>query len=426
MAQLSDDCFAFGGALLTVDAALALIAERVEPVVEAETVPLAAAAGRILARDLVATIDVPPHANSAVDGYAIAHADLAADRETVLPVSGRAAAGHPLDRPFRRGEAIRIFTGAAMPEGADTVMMQEDCTVESAGETGGENARVRLKPGIRKGANRRHAGEDLAVGAVALVAGRRLRPPDLGLAAALGCTELPVFRRLRVALLSTGDEVREPGTVLPSGAIYDANRTMLAALLTGLGCAVSDLGIQADREAELADILATASAGHDLIVTSGGVSTGDEDHVKAAIERLGRLDFWRLAIKPGRPVALGQLNGVPLIGLPGNPVAAALTFAILARPLILRLAGAAMAPPLSFPVRAGFAYRKKAGRREYLRASLVRDGGDLVARKYPKDGAGILSSIVQSDGFAVLDESLSELVPGAIVEFLPFSEVFGS
>jgi molybdopterin molybdotransferase len=228
-----------------------------------------------------------------------------------------------------------------------------------------------------------------------------------------------------VALLSTGDEVREPGQELPPGAIYDANRVMLMALLQGLGCAVSDLGIRPDDVEGLADTLAAASAGHDLIVTSGGVSTGEEDHVKAAIQRLGRLDFWRLAIKPGRPVALGQIRGVPLIGLPGNPVAAALTFAVLARPLILRLAGAEAAPPLLLPVVAGFSYRKKAGRREYLRASLVRENGNAVARRYPKDGAGILSSIVQSDGFVVLGEETSDVAPGAAVDFLPFTEVFG-
>jgi molybdopterin molybdotransferase len=417
MAQLSEDCFAFGGQLLGVDAALALIQQRVQPVVSEEMAPLAEACGRVLAHDLVAAIDVPPHANSAVDGYAVAHADLLPDQDTVLPVTGRAAAGHPLGHAARPGEAIRIFTGAPMPDGVDTVMMQEDCVVEEG--------RVRLAPGIKKGANRRHAGEDVAKGAVALPAGRRLKPADLGLAAALGQDRLPVFRQLRVALLSTGDEVREPGQPLAPGMIYDANRVMLMALLRGLGCAVSDLGIRPDRAAALADTLAAASAGHDLIVTSGGVSTGEEDHVKAAIEQLGRLDFWRLAIKPGRPVALGQVRGVPLIGLPGNPVAAALTFAVLARPLILRLAGADAAPPLLVPVKAGFAYRKKAGRREYLRASLVRENGDAVARRYPKDGAGILSSIVQSDGFVVLDEDMSDVTPGLAVDFLAFSEVLG-
>jgi molybdopterin molybdotransferase len=415
MTQLSDDCFAFGGALLTVDAALGEIEGRVAAVVEIEMAPLAAARSRILAHDVVASMNLPPHANSAVDGYAFAHADLLSDRETVLPVCGRAAAGHAFDEPAGRGAAIRIFTGAPMPEGTDTVMMQEDCLLE--------DGRVRLKPGIRKGANRRHAGEDIAEGAVALAAGRRLSPPDLGLAAALGRRELPVFRPLRVALLSTGDEIRDPGTPLPLGAIYDANRFMLAALLAGLGCTITDFGIRPDREAALVDALTAAVAEHDLIVTSGGVSTGEEDHVRATIERLGSLHFWRLAIKPGRPVALGQIGGVPLIGLPGNPVAVVVTFIVLARPLILKLAGAAASTPQTFPVRSGFDYRKKPGRREYVRARLERDGDNLVAIKYPRDGAGILSSIVQSDGLVILDERTSDLAPGTVVEFLPFSEV---
>ena len=417
MSQLTDDCFAFGGALLNVDAALAEIEKRVTAIVDTESASLAEARGRILARDIVATMNLPPHANSAVDGYAFAHADLLPDRDTVLPVTGRAAAGHPLGRRAGRGEAVRIFTGAPMPEGTDTVMMQEDCRIE--------DGRVRLRPGIRLGANRRHAGEDVAEGAVALTAGRRLGPAELGLAAALGHHGLPVFRPLRVAVLSTGDEVCEPGMPLPPGAIYDANRFMLAALLAGLGCAISDFGIRPDRVAALADTLAAASAEHDLIVTSGGVSSGEEDHVKSAVERLGSLYFWRLAIKPGRPIALGQIGGVPLVGLPGNPVAAIVTFAVLARPLILKLAGATASMPRLFRVRADFGYRKKPGRREYVRATLKRDGNDIVAVKYPRDGAGILSSIVQSDGLAVLDEDTGDLARGTMVDFLPFSEVIG-
>jgi molybdopterin molybdotransferase len=417
MAQLSDDCFAFGGTLLTVDAALKLVGGRLKTIVEPETALLTAAAGRVLAQDVVAAIDLPPHPNSAVDGYAIDHADLSPNGETVLPVGGRAAAGHPLGRAIRAGEAIRIFTGAPMPEGADTVMMQEDCVLEPAG--------VRLRAGLRKGANRREAGEDVARGSVALSAGRRLRAADLGLLAALGRREVPVFRRLRVALLSTGDEVSEPGETLRPGAIYDANRYMLMALLGAIGCAVTDFGIRPDREAALADALAAAAAEHDLIVTSGGVSAGDEDHVRAAIERLGRLDFWRLAVKPGRPVALGQVRGVPLIGLPGNPVAAAVIFIVLARPVILRLAGAVEPPPPLYRVAASFAYRKKPGRREYVRARLERGPEGLRAFKYDKDGAGILSSITRSDGLVVLDEAAVDLAPGTPVDFLPFAEVLG-
>jgi molybdopterin molybdotransferase len=416
MAQLSEDCFAFGGALLGIDAALDLIRERIAPVVSEEEAPLAEACGRILARDLVAAIDVPPHPNSAVDGYAVAHADLLPDRDTVLPVTGRAAAGHPLGRPAARGEAIRIFTGARMPDGPDTVMMQEDCVAA--------DGQVRLRAGIKPGANRRRAGEDVAAGAVVIPAGRRLRAQELGLAASLGLAALTVYRRLRVAILSTGDELGEPGGALPAGGIYDANRHTIAALLHGLGCRVTDLGIQPDRPAAIRDALAAAAAGHDLVISSGGMSTGEEDHVRAAVEAQGSLHFWRLAIKPGRPVALGQIGRVPFMGLPGNPVAVMVTFLTLARPLILRLAGASDLMPRAYRVRAGFDYRKKSERREYIRARLEADGtGGWIARKFPRDGAGILSSMVDSDGLVVLDEGLTRLENGGEVDFLPFREV---
>ena len=416
MAQLSDDCFAFGGELMPIGEALRIIEERVAAVAERESVALRAARGRILAEAVVAPRDVPPHDNSAVDGYAVRFADLVPGGETVLPVIGRAAAGHPLGASPSPGAAVRIFTGAAMPEGLDTVLMQEDCVAESD--------RVRLPPGIRKGANRRRAGEDAKRGDVVLRAGRRLRAQDVGLAASLGLTRLPVRARLRVAVLSTGDEVREPGDEIGGGAIYDANRYTIIALLDGLGCAVTDLGILPDRLAAIRDTLAEAARGHDLVVTSGGMSTGDEDHIKAAVEALGALHFWRLAIKPGRPVALGQIGRVPLIGLPGNPFAVMVTFLMLARPLILRLAGAADAAPHAFPVRAGFDYRKKAGRREFVRASLgpVEDGLP-VARKFPRDGAGILSSMTQSDGLVMLGETVTAVAPGMTVDFLPFSEL---
>ncbi len=415
MAQLSDDCFAFGGTLMSGAEALRLVEERTLPLAERDRVPLVAALHRILAKPVIAPLSVPPHDNSAVDGYAVFYDDLAPDQPTVLPVAGRAAAGHPLGRPARRGEAIRIFTGAPMPDGPDTVFMQEDCVEESGS--------VRLPPGMKRGANRRRAGEDVTAGAAVLEVGRLLRPQEIGLAAALGFTELEVYRRLRVALLSTGDEVREPGTPLPVGAIYDANRYTLHALLEGLGVLVTDLGILPDRRAAIEEALAAAARDHDLIVTSGGMSTGEEDHVKAAVEALGRLHFWRLAIKPGRPVAMGQIGRVPFLGLPGNPVAVMVTFLALARPLILRLAGARATAPRTFAVAAGFSHRKKRGRREYLRARLEPGAGGWVARKFPRDGAGILSSMVESDGLVVLDEEVTELAPGASVPFLPFREV---
>ena len=416
MAQLSDDCFAFGGDLLSMAAALELLAAKVEPVVGNETVTLKSARGRILAAPLVAARNVPPHDNSAVDGYAVYFDDLIANAPTVLPVVGRAVAGQPLAPPARRGAAVRIFTGAPMPEGPDTVLMQEDCSETPDG--------VRIPPGIRRGSNRRRAGEDIKAGTTVLQAGQRLRPQEIGLAASLGCTSLDVCRPLRVAVFSTGDEVRDPGTELTQGAIYDANRYVLQALLEGMGARVSDLGILPDREAAIRGALAGAAQTHDLILTSGGMSTGAEDHVKAAVEAQGRLHFWRLAIKPGRPVAMGQIGRVPFMGLPGNPVAVMVTFLILTRPLVQRLAGAAVTQPRRFRVTAGFDYKKRANRCEYVRARLERGGdGGWLAQKFPRDGAGILTSMVESDGLAEIGEGVSRVEPGMSVDFIPFSEV---
>ncbi len=421
MAQLTDDCFAFGGKLTPIDEALAEFDRRLVTVAGTETVALDDAAGRFLAADVLATRAVPPHNNSAVDGYAVFFDDLNADGETVLPIAGRVAAGHPLAGVPKRGTALRVFTGAPMPDGPDTIYMQEDCTVEETGD----GSRVVLPTGIKRGSNYRHAGEDIAAGATILWAGRRLKPRDIGLAASIGCDRLEVRTPLRAALFSTGDEVHEPGSEAPPGGIYDANRHALAAALRRLGCAVTDLGILEDRREAIAEALSQAAADHDLVISSGGMSTGEEDHVKAAVEAIGgRLHAWRLAIKPGRPVALGQIGPVPFIGLPGNPVAVLVTFLKVARPLILRLAGAAATAPRHYPVRADFDYRKKRDRREFVRVTLT-DGADgmPVAAKFPRDGAGILSSMVEADGLVELAEEVTQLARGTVVPFLPFSEI---
>ncbi|KAA0598773.1 molybdopterin molybdotransferase [Azospirillum lipoferum] len=415
MVQLDNDCFAFGGPMMAVEPALALLAGRVGPVTATETVPLTAALGRVLAADLVAPFNVPPHDNAAVDGYAVFFDDLAADTPTLLPVTARVAAGQWLGRPAVRGEVVRIFTGAPMPTGMDTVFMQEDCR--------SDGATVTLPAGIRRGVNRRLAGEDVREGSVVLAAGRRLRPEDIALAASLGHAVLEVRCRLRVAVFSTGDELRQPGQALEPGAVYDANRFALIALLTRLGCAVTDLGILPDRFETIRDALAEAAGSHDALITSGGMSTGEEDHVKPAVEANGRLDFWRLAIKPGRPVALGRVRDAVFIGLPGNPVAVVVTFLRIARPILLRLMGAAGETPRPIPVRAVFAHKKKPGRREFLRGSLTRGtDGALEATKYPRDGAGVLSSLVESEGLIELPEELARVEPGMTVDFLPFKE----
>ena len=415
MVQLDNDCFAFGGPMMAVEPALALLAGRVGPVTATETVRLTDALGRVLAADLVAPFSVPPHDNAAVDGYAVFFDDLAADAPTVLPVTARVAAGQWLGRPAVRGEAVRIFTGAPMPAGMDTVFMQEDCRTDGA--------TVTLPAGSRRGVNRRLAGEDVREGSVVLSAGRRLRPEDIALAASLGHATLEVRCRLRVAVFSTGDELRQPGQPLQPGAVYDANRYALIALLTRLGCAVTDLGILPDRFEAIRDALAEAAVGHDALITSGGMSTGEEDHVKPAVEANGRLDFWRLAIKPGRPVALGRVRDAVFVGLPGNPVAVVVTFLRIARPILLRLMGAADETPRPIPVRAAFTHRKKPGRREFLRGSLTRgEDGALAASKYPRDGAGVLSSLVESEGLIELPEDLAQVEPGMIVDFVPFKE----
>jgi molybdopterin molybdotransferase len=415
MAQLRDDCFVAGDALMPLAEALDLLRQRIDPVTETEDVSLRAAVGRILAADIEATRDVPPHDNSAVDGYAVHFDDLSDDGPTRLAVIGRAAAGHPLDGPAARGDAVRIFTGAPMPVGPDTVFMEEDVDID------GDS--VVLPAGLKRGSNRRHAGEDVRRGSVILGAGSRLRPQEVGLAASIGRTTLPVIRRLRVAVFSTGDEVRDPGADIGPGCIYDANRYALMGLLDDLGSAVTDLGILADDLETIQGALGKASADHDLIITSGGVSLGEEDHVKAAVEAFGSLHFWRLAIKPGRPVALGQVGSSAFIGLPGNPVAAMVTFMVVARPLILRLSGCQdVAPPL-FRVRAGFGHKKKLGRREFLRARLVQGDDGPVAERFAADGAGILTSMVEADGLVEIEEDRERLGEGDMVDFLPFNEV---
>jgi molybdopterin molybdotransferase len=411
LAQLTDDCFAFGGTLLRVAEAAATIRANIAPVPEVEAVPLLDADGRVLAEALVASMPLPPFDNAAVDGYAVRLADIDPGQPT--EVRGRVAAGSPGVR-LTPGSALRIFTGAPMPTGADTVFMQEDVTPDPAGP-------VSLPAGLARGANVRRAGEDLAAGALALPAGRRLRPQDLALAAALGQERLIVRRRLRVAVFSTGNEVTEAGRPLGPGRLYDSNRVLLAALVRRAGGVVSDLGILPDDRRVVAAALVQAASTHDLVLTSGGVSAGEEDHVRHAVEEVGRLVFWRLGIKPGRPVAMGVVNGTPFAGLPGNPVAAFVTFATVVRELMGALSGSLPDRLPGLPVTAGFDYRKKAGRREFVRVRLETGAdGRPIAVKHEQDGAGILTSLTGTDGLADLPEDTRRVEPGDLVQFLPY------
>ncbi|HEY3680420.1 MAG TPA: gephyrin-like molybdotransferase Glp [Bradyrhizobium sp.] len=417
MAQLSDDCFAFGGPMMSVDEANDIIAARVTPVGEIETVALNAADGRVLAVTIAAPLPLPPFTNSAVDGYAVASRDLPQGEAKAFAVTGRIPAGASATPSMLPGQVMRIFTGAPMPDGADTVFMQEDVQLADDGK-------VVLPQGLRPGANVRPAGEDIPAGYPALVAGLRLRPQDVALAAAFGLTHLDVVRRIRVAIFSTGNELVSPGGKRAPAQLFDSNRFMLMAMLARLGCEVSDLGILRDERVSLANALREAAAGHDLILTTGGVSTGEEDHVKTAVESAGRLVLWRMAIKPGRPVTMGIVGGRPFIGLPGNPVASFVTFVHVVRPTVLALSGAAQRPLVPMPVRAAFTYRKKIARREYVRVNLRRgEGGVLEAVKFPREGAGLLSSLVDTDGLAELGEEITKVEPGQTVGFLSYSSL---
>jgi molybdopterin molybdotransferase len=424
MAQLSDDCFAFNGPLLPVADAERLIAERVAPVDGTETVTLREALGRVLAEDVIAPVNVPPFDNSAVDGFAVRGDDLDAKAEKRLAVIDRVAAGHAARHAVKAGEAIRIFTGAPMPVDADTVFMQEDCRVEGGG--------VVVPPGLKRGANRRLAGEDIRAGAVALPAGCRLKVQHVALAAALGLTKLDVRRRVKVALFSTGDEIVEPGTALPHAALYDSNRYLLSGLFERFGAEITDLGILSDDPKELKYALAAAAADHDLVLTSGGVSTGESDHVRSAIESIGKIVFWRVAIKPGRPVAMGVIpggksgGGAAFVGLPGNPVAVFVTFVRVVRPLLLQLAGALPEPLVAMPARTTFSYKKRRGRREYVRVALrTASDGVIEAVKFEQDGAGVLTSLTETDGLAELGEDVTRIEPGATVGFLSYASLLG-
>jgi molybdopterin molybdotransferase len=422
--QLKDDCFASGEALLPLSDALNDIHDRVSVVVDTIDCEIDDCLGRVLAEDIVATRNVPPHDNSAVDGYALYHDDLNPDTETRLPFTGRIAAGHPLGRPAIRGEALQIFTGAPMPlgpdgtqaSGPDTIFMKED--VEIDGDF------VTLPHGQKQGANRRFAGEDIKDGDTILKTGMRLRAQELGLAASVGRATLKVYKPLHVAVFSTGDEVRDPSGDAPEGCIFDSNRFSIKGMLRALGCDVTDLGILPDDFDTIEKALGDAAGNHDLLVTSGGVSVGEEDHVKAAVETQGSLHMWRLAIKPGRPIALGQVKGTAFVGLPGNPVAAMVTFLTIARSMVLWISGADHEQAPRYTVKAGFDHPKKTGRREWVRTRLGVDGnGELTAFRDHAGGAGVLTSMVGADGLVELDEDSEGAREGAAVSFLPFSEV---
>ncbi|MDN4587469.1 molybdopterin molybdenumtransferase MoeA [Xenophilus aerolatus] len=399
---------------MALDDAVARLLAEAAPLQEVEQVSTFEADGRVLAQDIVAGLTVPPRDNSAMDGYAVRLADCTGD--AVLPVSQRIPAG-TVGQPLAAGTAARIFTGAQVPEGADAVVMQED-TEAIAGDGLGQ---VRVRPVPRPGQNIRRAGEDVQAGATVLARGERLTPQALGLAASIGFAKLPVVRRPRVALLSTGDELVMPGEVPPEamrpGAIYNSNRFFMRGLLQRLGCEVQDLGLVHDRLDATIEALRAAAARNDLIITTGGVSVGEEDHVRAAVQALGRLELWSVAMKPGKPFAYGRIGDAHIAGLPGNPVSSFMTFLLLVRPFLLALQGASRTAPEAVAMRADFDWPRPDKRREFLRVRTTPEGGLAL---FPNQGSGVLTSTVWGDG--VVDNSGGQAIArGDTVRFVPFS-----
>ncbi len=399
--------------LRSVDSMLADLLTHTGQLPAVEEVGLDAALGRVLAAPVVSKVDVPPQDNSAVDGYAI-NTEYLDDARTAFPVSQRIPAG-AVPAPLAPATAARIFTGATIPAGANAVVMQEDCQLHQE--------QVSVPNQVQVHANIRPRGQDIRSGEVILEAGNRLRPQELGLLASVGVARVQVFRRLKVAIISSGDELIEPGQPLAPGQIYNSNRYQLQGLLQCLNCEIMDLGIIADDLDATRQALLQAAETADVIITSGGVSVGEEDHIKAAISELGELNLWRLAIKPGKPFAFGKIRNTPILGLPGNPGAVFVTFCVLARPFLLKKQGASQIAPQGYPLPLGFGIRKAAGRREYLRAKLALCDGKLTICKHPNQSSGVLSSAVWSDGLAVIPEHTAP-AEGTPIEFIPFSALF--
>lgn len=411
--RLRDDCFALppGVDWTPVDEALALLRAGLRCVTGAEEVPLAEGAGRILATPVVARRSNPPKANSAIDGYAFAWDSLGdAGKGDMALAEGRAAAGAPFPGNVPPGTAVRILTGAEIPTGTDTVVLQEDTEI-----SGG---RIRFPAPRKQGANTRKAGEDAAAGAEVLPAGRRLNAADLARVAAVGVDCLTVRRKLRLAILSTGDELIQPGADPAAPGVYDANRPMLVALGAAQGFHVTDLGAVSDQPERVRSALDRGAAEADAIVTTGGASAGDEDHVSRLLTEEGRIATWRIAVKPGRPLALGFWRDVPVFGLPGNPVAAFVTFLIFARPALQLMAGAGWREPQGFAAPAAFEKAKKPGRREFLRARVRADG---YVEAFHSEGSGLIGGLSWADGLVELPDGAVTIRPGDLVRYLPFA-----
>ncbi len=413
--KLLDDCFLHDKDRLRHDDAVALILERLSPVAGIGTVALEHAHGRILAETITSPRNIPAFNNAAVDGYAFAGGDLAADADTRLAVVMRVAAGHAPQGSLERGQAARIFTGAVMPEGADTCVMQEDTTLDGDA--------VIIPKGLKPGANTRKAGEDVKAGEAMLEPGERLRPQDIAAVASTGTNTVQVFEPLKVALISTGDEIVRPGNLLGDGQVYDSNHHLLRGLLQTVRAEARDYGVIADRRSDVETAVAKAAGECNVILTTGGASRGEADFIVETIQTLGSLHAWQLAVKPGRPLAIGQVGDCVFFGLPGNPVAAFVTFLLYAQPMFARLQGAKWQQPQRYPLPAGFAIpKKKTDRREFWRGWIENTASGPCLRKFDRDGSGLISGLRQATGLIEVPEQASSVAEGDLLGFIPFGE----
>jgi molybdopterin molybdotransferase len=428
--QLIDDCFRQDprdqARLSHADAVRTLMAA-VRPVAGVEDIPVWQAAGRTCAETVTASYPIPGHTNAAVDGYAFAFGDYAGSvGPAEFPVIGRAAAGLPYAGATEQGASVRIFTGAVVPDGLDTVVMQEDCLVapEAHGSVD-DLGRVIVPSGLKSGANVRRAGEDVSVGDILVRPGQRLRPQDIGALASSGRGEIACFKPVRVGIASTGDEIVPAGggRTLEKGQVFDVNGPMLRALVGQTGGEVLDLGLWPDKRAAVEARLKVATSHCDVIVTSGGASQGEEDHIAHALADIGSRHFWQIAVKPGRPLMLGQVDDTVVVGLPGNPVAVFVCYLLYVLPLIRRLGGADWFEPRRFPLPATFEVKnRKLGRREFWRGTTVRTASGLAVEKFPRDGSGLITGLRTADGLIDVPEDRVSVAPGELVDFIPFSE----
>lgn len=410
------DCFAYDRTLIPVSDAQSRLRAHAKAVTSKELVPLGAALGRILAEDIISPRNVPSFDNAAVDGWAFAWAETAKQTSRVLRITpGRAAAGHAFKETLAADCCLRVLTGAVMPKGSDTVALQEEVRVEAG--------QAFLPAALKRYANRRPAGEDMAKDAVILKAGHRLRSVDVGALALLGLAQIPVATKLRVAVFSTGDELLEPGMPAMPGRTFDANRHILMSLLEQLPVELCDLGCLRDDRQSVETALTQAASNFDLVLTSGGASQGDEDHVAAVLAAQGQVHFWRIALKPGRPLAFGQIGQALFVGLPGNPVAATVCFALFGRPVLLALAGQPWTSESVPQVAAGFDLRKQVGRTEMIRVRLIMEGDEPVAMKIPKQGSGVLTSLVEATGLLEVGPTIERVEPGLRLPYRDFASL---